>query len=100
MSTQISKLRKDILKGRGVVLSKHTKKPIKIEDLPDAYPKTSKMKLIELRYNIHIEKEIFKLSLNDFCRRVHWDIDRSTASRWRTYITRQLGVTVYADTEE
>ena len=86
MSTSIAKLRRQILKGRGVTPAKHTKQLLTEDELPDLYTKTPKMKYIELKYHIHLENEIFKGSLFDVSRRFSYEIDRSTVSRWRKHI--------------
>lgn len=94
-STPIAKLRRQILKSKDVVLEKHTRKPIKMVDLPDEYPKTSEMKYLESKYNIHLEKVIFIGSLTDVEQRFKGEVDRSTISRWRKHIRKYLGIVEY-----
>lgn len=94
-STPISKLRRQILGNRGIVLSERTKKPIKISDLPDEYPKTPEMKYLEQKLSIHLEKVIFIGSLNDVRKKLNWEVDRSTVSRWRKHIRKHLGIVEY-----
>lgn len=85
-NTSIAELRRRVLLRRGVVPAKHTKKLLTFEEEPDDYPKTPKMKYIELKYHIRIEKEIFIGSLFDVSKRFRYEVDRSTVLRWRRYI--------------
>jgi len=57
-----------------------------VDEQPDIFHKTSTMKLIEYKYHIKIENEIFLGSLMDVVRRFNYDIDKSTVSKWRKYI--------------
>lgn len=54
------------------------------------FPKTAKMKYIELRYNILLKTDIYRGSINDVCSRYSWEVDRATISRWRKIIRRYL----------
>ncbi len=93
----IEQLRRKILKTKDIILEKGTRKPIRIEDLPDEYPKTAQMKYLETKYQLHLEKIIFKGSLSDVERVLHYEIDRSTVSRWRAHIRKHLGLIIYSD---
>lgn len=86
MSTNITDLRNRILTGRQVRPAKRTKRLIKKSEWPDAFPKTTKMKLLEYRYNVKIEDVIFDGSLAEIVRKFHGDVDRSTICRWRRAI--------------
>lgn len=93
--TPITKLRKQILEARGVTPEPKTKRLLKPEELPDLYPKTPQMKLIELRYKVRLEQVIFKGSLLDICKQFNWEIDKSTVSRWRKHIRHYIGKVYY-----
>lgn len=84
--TSLAKLRRDILKRKGISTEPRTKRLLTQAELPDLYPKTSKMKYIELKYHIHLEDVVFLGSLTDVCVYFKWEVDRSTISRWRTHI--------------
>ena len=90
--TSIAKLRRKILDGKGITVAKHTKTPIRLEDLPDEYPKTPKMKYFEAKYKCKIERVIFSGSLSDAVSYFNSEVDRSTVSRWRKHIFRYLGI--------
>lgn len=87
----ISSLRKRILTRRGVkAVEPGTKRMLQLEDLPDYFPKTDRMRLLESRYHIRLEMEVFTGSLTDVCRKLNWEVDRSTVSRWRKHILRYV----------
>ena len=88
----ITKLRQRILNNRGIVFDKHTKTPVPLSDLPDEYPKTSKMKYFESKYSCKIERVILSGSLTDAVLFFNFEVDRSTISRWRKHIFRHLGI--------
>lgn len=90
--TSISKLRRRILDGKGMALTPHKKKPVPVEDLPDEYPKTDKMKYFERKYRCKIERVITHGSLSDVAAFFHYEVDRSTISRWRKHIFKYLGI--------
>lgn len=94
-TVSISKLRDQIMKERGLVPPKPRK--IDVSNLPqpdptffEEIPLLPKMKYIEAKYNVKVKLDVFIGSLNDVCSRYHWDIDRSTISRWRKYLKRFL----------
>ncbi|KKL12834.1 hypothetical protein LCGC14_2531810 [marine sediment metagenome] len=84
--TSLAKLRREILKRKGIATEPKTKRLLTQAELPDLYPKTSKMRYIELKYKIHLEDVIFLGSLTDVCGYFRWEVDRSTISRWRKHI--------------
>lgn len=98
MTQSLAELRRKILDRKDVKLEKHTRKPLPFADQPDLFPKTTKMRYIELRYHIRLELEIFKGSLDDVCRRLYNEVDRSTISRWRKTILKH--VTFYGGKNE
>jgi len=83
----ISSLRRRILKHKGIeAVEPGTKRLLQLDDLPDYFPKTSLMRYIETKYHIRLEREVFKGSLTDVCKKLGWEVDRSTISRWRKHI--------------
>jgi len=84
--TPITQLKRQILNRSGVQPAKRTKRMLTVDEQPDIFHKTSTMKLIEYKYHIKIENEIFLGSLMDVVRRFNYDIDKSTVSKWRKYI--------------
>ena len=90
MDTRIGDLRRSILDRIGLVPLPKTKELVYPVHLPDLFHKTTKMKELEYKYNIKIEKVLFKGSLNDTVKILHYDIDRSTVSKWRKYIRSKL----------
>ncbi len=94
-TTSIAGLRRSILKRKGVVPEPRTKKLVIPATLPDAFPKSDKMKLLEHMFNCRIEDEIFKGTLNGLCIRFKYKVTRSTLSRWRHYIYEQLALIAF-----
>lgn len=88
-STTSRQLRSSILKQGGVITAPMTKKLIHPASLKDTIRKTKGMKLIEYKYSIHIEEEVFTCSLSELAHRYR-EIDRSTFSRWRKYFRKYL----------
>jgi len=84
--THITQLKRQILNRSGVQPAKRTKRMLTVDEQPDTFHKTPTMKLIEYKYHIKIEDEIFIGSLMDTVRRFNYDIDKSTVSKWRKYI--------------
>lgn len=82
--TSQSKIKKRILKQRGVELEKHTRKPITYDDLPSLYPKTRLMKYIELKFNDKLENLIFVGTIYEVEKRL--GIDATTVSKWRKIV--------------
>lgn len=80
-----AKIRKEILRKRGVQMEKHTRKPISVEELPTPYKKTSLMKLLELKMGIPLEQFIFTGTIYEAEKKLN--IDATTISKWRTLIT-------------
>ena len=97
-STPFSRLRKQILDRKQIALQPHTRKPVPLADLPDEYPKSPKMKYLEVKYHCKIEVIIYNRSLSDVVAYFKGEVDRSTVSRWRKHISIHLGL-VYADRE-
>ena len=90
-SISTEKLRHQILKERGLVPPKPKKVKLPIVRSEEEFidiPLLPKMLFIEAKYGVKIKLDIFKGSLNDVCTRYHWDVDRSTISRWRKYMRR------------
>ena len=87
----ISHIHRQILDRAGVTHQKHTRKLIPIEDTPDIFPKTPKMKYLETKYKCKMEAVIFHWSLDEVVAQFHQEVDRSTISRWRKYVRRYLG---------
>lgn len=89
MATSSAKLRKRILKQRGVELAKHTKAPTTYDDLPSPYKKTQLMKYIELKFSDKLENILFqKGTIYEVGKRI--GIDYSTVSKWRKLITETM----------
>lgn len=85
MATKSSELRRRILKGRGVELAKHTRKPVTYDDLPAPYRKTRLMKYIELKFGDKLENLIFDGTIYSLEKKL--GIDATTISKWRTIIS-------------
>ncbi len=85
MTTRPSKIRKRILKQRGVELEKHTRRPVSYDDLPAPYHKTKLMKYIELKFNDKLENIIFTGTIYELEKKL--DIDATTVSKWRKLIS-------------
>ena len=90
-----AELRRRILGAAGVKPAKHTKRMLTTDQQPDDFLKTSKMKMLEYKYHIKLESILFKGSLLDVCRMLQYEVDRSTISRWRKYVTKELGRVYY-----
>lgn len=88
--TPLSKIRRQILKRKGVSLSKNKKQPIPISDI-DLFPKTVKMKYLEWKFKTKIENIIFNGSLQTVVNYFGNEVDRATISRWRVYVQKHLG---------
>ena len=82
--TRPSDIRKRILKQRGVEFKRLSRKPVQIADLPAPYPKTTLMKLIELRFKDKLDNLIFTGTIYEVERRL--GIDATTISKWRRLI--------------
>lgn len=85
MATSSSKIKKRILKQRGVELEKHTRKPITYDDLPSLYPKTQLMKYVELKFNDRLENIIFDGTIYELEKKL--GVDATTISKWRKIIS-------------
>ena len=83
--TSQSKIRKRILRQRGVELEKHTRKPITYDDLPSLYPKTRLMKYVELKFGDRLENIIFDGTIYTLEKEL--GIDATTISKWRKIIS-------------
>ena len=88
----ITKLRHKIMKERGMLPPKPKKIKVPVEreeeDLTtmENIPLLPKMLYIQEKYKVRVVFDIFVGSLTDVCIRYHWEIDRSTISRWRKYM--------------
>jgi len=82
--TNLSALRKQILKDRKVHLAKHTRKPQTPDVLPSPYKKTRLMQLIELRHGQRLENIIYIGTIYDVEKKI--GVDASTVSKWRKLI--------------
>lgn len=85
MATSQSKIKKRILKQRGVELAKLTRKPVTYDDLPSLYPKTQLMKYIELKFGDRLENIIFNGTIYDLEKKL--GVDATTISKWRKTIS-------------
>lgn len=85
MTTSQSKLKKRILKQRGVELAKLTRKPITHDDLPSLYHKTQLMKYIELKFSDRLENIIFGGTIYELEKKL--GVDATTISKWRKVIS-------------
>jgi hypothetical protein len=81
--TPIAQLRRQILSGRGVKPAKRTKRLQTVDEQPDIFPKTPKMKMLEYKYHIKIEVILFDGSLTDVAKFLNGEVERSTISKWR-----------------
>lgn len=89
--TNLKSVREQILKQRGLTttreaIDKHKKLISAVGDLP--LKKTAMMQLLELRHKDSIVDILASGSLS--CIEKKYKIDRTTASKWRKSITRQL----------
>ena len=82
--TRLSDIRKKILKQRGVELRRLTRKPVPIEELPSIFPKTTLMRLVEMKFKEKLENLIFIGTIYEVERRL--SVDASTISKWRKII--------------
>lgn len=85
MPTKTRDLKQRILKQRGVVLEKGTRRPITYDDLPSPYPKTRLMKYIELKHGDTLENIIFTGTIYELEKKL--GIDATTISKWRKIIS-------------
>ena len=81
--TPTAKLRRQILGRRGVVPAKRTKRLLSVDEQPDIFPKTSKMKMLEYKYHIKLEVILFDGSLAEVVQFLNGEVDKSTVSKWR-----------------
>jgi len=83
MTTQ-AELRRKILKNRGVVLEKHTRKARTHDEIPAVYHKTKFMKYIELKHHSDIKSLIMEGNIYKLEKKL--SIDATTISKWRKAI--------------
>lgn len=81
--TPISKLRAQVLNQRGVKPAKRTKKLQTVDEQPDTWPKTDKMKALEYKYHIKLDSCLLNGSLSEVVKFLNYEVDRSTISKWR-----------------
>jgi len=82
-TTYLSKLRNQIFSRIGVKPAKRSKHLQKVDDQPDTFRKTTKMKMLEYKYHIKLEVILFNGTLTDVVCFLNGDIKRSTVSKWR-----------------
>ena len=82
--TKPVKLRRKILKQRGVELQKFTATPISIDELPAPFHKTPMMRLLEVKHKDKIQNLISGGTLAEVAKKLK--IDPTTASKWRKII--------------
>ena len=80
----LAQLRRQILNNRGVKPAKRTKRLLTIDEQPDSFPKTAKMKMLEYKYHIKLDVILFDGSLSQVVQFLNGEVDRSTISKWRT----------------
>ena len=85
MVTSAAEIRRRILKERGIVLKKGSRKPVSIEELPSSYRKTNLMRLTELRFKDRLENLIFKGTIYEVEKLL--GVDASTISKWRRAVS-------------
>lgn len=88
--TSIAKLRRGILARKGLIPEPHTRRMRTMDELPDAWPKTALMKLLERKYQCKLELVLWQGSLRDVVDYFNSELDRSTVSKWRKYATEYL----------
>lgn len=84
MATKSSDIRKQILKQRGVEMKKHSRKPVRIDQLRTPYKTTRLMQLVMLQNGARLENLIFAGTIYDVEKKL--GIDASTISKWRKII--------------
>ncbi|KKL94017.1 hypothetical protein LCGC14_1868810 [marine sediment metagenome] len=84
-TTPSAKLRRKILKDRGIQLAKHTRKPITYDDLPSIIVKSHLMKLIELKHSDKLENLIFEGTIYAAAKKLN--VSPSTISKWRKLVS-------------
>ena len=83
--TPQSELKRNILNRKKQAFTPRQRKLVPVEEAPDIFPKTAKMKYLEFKYHCKIESVIFTGSLDDAVVFFHNEVDRTTISRWRKY---------------
>jgi len=87
-NTPVSALRRQIFARQGVKPAKRTKHLQTVDEQPDSFPKTSKMKMLEYKYHIKLEVILFDGSLAEVVQFLNGEVDKSTISKWRSrYLT-------------
>lgn len=81
--TPSARLRRQILNHKGVQPAKRTKRLQTVDEQPDSFPKTAKMKMLEYKYRIKLEFILWDGSLDDVVRFLNNEVDRATISKWR-----------------
>ena len=79
-----SDIRKKILKQRGVEFKRLSRKPVPIEELPSAYPKSTLMRLTEMKFKNKLENIIMEGTIYEVEKRI--GVDSTTISKWRKII--------------
>ena len=84
MTIRTGDIRRRLLKQRGVVFKKLSRKPQHISDVPVPFKKSNLMKLLELRHNDKIENLIRTGTIYEVEKRL--GVDATTISKWRALI--------------
>jgi len=79
-----SEIRKKILKQRGVEFKRLSRKPVPVEELPSAFPKSTLMRLVEMKFKDKLENLIMEGTIYEVERKV--GVDATTISKWRKII--------------
>ena len=82
--SELSSIRRRILKRRGVVLEPQTGKPLPYFEAPAPFRKTPTMKLLELRFQQPITHLLASGTIYECAKRL--GIDATTVSKWRKRI--------------
>ena len=82
--TDLAKVRKQILKGRGVTQEKHTRRLITHDEEPAPFNKSPMMKYIELKHGDKLENLLWPGTIYEVAKRL--GIDYSTVSKWRKIV--------------
>ena len=90
--TPLTRLKRQLLNRRNLTLLPHTRKPVRAPEPLDEYPKSPKMKYLELKYQCSLKIVLFTKSLSDAEQFFRHEVDRTTLSRWRGRIHKYLGL--------
>jgi len=82
--TRISDIRKKILKQRSVEFKRLSRKPVPLEELPSAFPKSTLMRLTEMKFRDKLENLIMEGTIYEVEKKI--GVDATTISKWRKVI--------------